>query len=437
MKKIVLILIIVTLQAIKVSAQDTLIVSKEELLGKLTLNNHAVQIAAMKAEMANADYQQSASLYLPRVSASYTGITTNNPLMAFGSKLNQEILTQADFNPTLLNNPDNVQNYATEILVLQPILNLDGVYGRTAAKIQKEAYELQSERTKEYVELELIKAYMQLQLAYEGVEVLKRAAATSEEALEMVSDYYDEGMLQMTDVLDVKVYASDINNQLQIARSNVQNLSDQLAVLVGEEPGKWIFQPSDVAPNSFVESSFPIVIPSNRKDLLAMEKSVEGYESMLQSSKMKFMPRVNAFGSLQIYDDQMLGFGASGYVVGAKLSWDLFNGYSNVAKTHKAKIETDKARIEQSQYEFQQQAELNRATRQLQDAKNKITLGKLALEQSAEAYQMRKDRFEQGLEKTTDLLASETQMFKKELEFKQAVFEYNFTQVYISFLTKG
>ncbi len=36
----------------------------------------------------------------------HTGISTTNPLMAFGSKLNQEILTQADFNPDLLNNPE-------------------------------------------------------------------------------------------------------------------------------------------------------------------------------------------------------------------------------------------------------------------------------------------------------------------------------------------
>ncbi|MHB1179795.1 MAG: hypothetical protein ACYCZO_15875, partial [Daejeonella sp.] len=36
----------------------------------------------------------------------------------------------------------------------------------------------------------------------------------------------------------------------------------------------------------------------------------------------------------------------------------------------------------------------------------------------------------------SDLLTSETQMFQKELEYLQAVFEYNFTQQYLQFLTK-
>jgi hypothetical protein len=39
----------------------------------------------------------------------------------------------------------------------------------------------------------------------------------------------------------------------------------------------------------------------------------------------------------------------------------------------------------------------------------------LDLEQSQEAYRIRSNRFTQGLEKTTDLLESETQMFKRNL----------------------
>jgi outer membrane protein TolC len=80
--------------------------------------------------------------------------------------------------------------------------------------------------------------------------------------------------------------------------------------------------------------------------------------------------------------------------------------------------------------------ELNKTNRLLKDAENKVNLSKLALEQSQEAYRIRSNRFTQGLEKTTDLLQSETQTAQKELEFLQAVFEYNFTQQYLQFLTK-
>ena len=96
-------------------AQDTLTISKNDLLQKVTENNLQIKVAEKSFQSAKADYRQSNALFLPNINVSHTGISTTNPLMAFGSKLNQEILTQADFNPTLLNDPKAIQNFATKI----------------------------------------------------------------------------------------------------------------------------------------------------------------------------------------------------------------------------------------------------------------------------------------------------------------------------------
>jgi outer membrane protein TolC len=167
-----------------------------------------------------------------------------------------------------------------------------------------------------------------------------------------------------------------------------------------------------------------------------MDKSSEAYAKMLQSTKMNFLPRLNAFGSYEWYDDTLFGTNAKGYLVGAQVSWVVFDGYKSIGKMEKAKADFQKSEIENQQYKAQSQLDLNKANRQLKDAENKVNLSKLILEQSQEAYRIRSNRFTQGLEKTTDLLQSETQMFQKELEFLQAVFEYNFTQEYVQFLTK-
>jgi len=72
----------------------------------------------------------------------------------------------------------------------------------------------------------------------------------------------------------------------------------------------------------------------------------------------------------------------------------------------------------------------------LRVTRNKIDMMELAFEQARESYKIRKDRFEQGLEKTVDLLASESRLFQKELQLNQAIFEYNFTKEYLEFLTR-
>ena len=151
---------------------------------------------------------------------------------------------------------------------------------------------------------------------------------------------------------------------------------------------------------------------------------------------MNFFPRLNAFGSYELYDKSLFGTSAKGYLVGAQLSWRLFDGYQSIGKMEKAKADFQKATLETQQYKAQSRLELNKTNRQLKDAENKVMLSKTAFEQAQEAYRIRNNRFVQGLEKTTDLLQSETLQFQKELELLQAVFEYNTTKDYLQFLTQ-
>ena len=417
-------------------SQDTLTISKKDIWQKANDKNLQLQIANQAFKSAQADYRQSNALFLPSITASHTAISTTNPLMAFGSKLNQEVLTALDFNPALLNDPAVTQNYATKIEVLQPLINVDGLYGRQAAKSKMEAFQLQTERTGEYLALEVNKSFMQLQLAYKAVKVLEKANTTADANLKLIENYFKQGILQKTDVLSVQVRVSEIKNQLQYAKSNVQNASDYLAFLLNEDNANKIYKPLEELDNTIVISSKNSILSGNRKDILAMDKSSEAYAKMLQSSKMNFLPTLNAFGSYEMYDDTLFGTNAQGYLVGAQLSWKVFDGYKSIGKMEKAKADFQKAEVENQQYKSQSQLELNKTNRQLKDAENKVNLEKLALEQSQEAYRIRSNRFTQGLEKTTDLLQAETQMYQKELQLLQAVFEYDFTQEYLQFLTK-
>lgn len=417
-------------------AQDTIVLSKKEIWQKVSEKNLQLKMAHQDFKSAQADYRQSNALFLPSITASQTAISTTNPLMAFGSKLNQEILTASDFNPALLNDPAKTQNFSTKIEILQPLINLDGLFGRQAAKTKMQAMQLQTERTSEYLELEVSKAFMQLQLAYKAVTVLEKAYATSQANLNLIQNYFKQGLLQKTDVLNMQVRVNDIDNQLQYAKSNMLNASDYLAFLFHEDNQGKVYKPAEALDNTIVVESAAVQLNDSRKDLQAMNQSSESYQKMLQSSKMNLLPRLNAFGSYELYDHNIFGTSAKGYVVGAQLSWNVFDGYKSIGKMQKAKADFQKATIETQQYKAQSQLELNKTNRQLLDAENKVKLSQLAFEQSQEAYRIRQNRFAQGLEKTTDLLTSETQMIQKELEHLQAVFEYNFTKEYLHFLTR-
>tara|TARA_R110002012_G_scaffold318227_1_gene536163 strand:- start:111174 stop:112475 length:1302 start_codon:yes stop_codon:yes gene_type:complete len=415
-------------------AQEKIIVSKADVLAAVQERNNTIKMSEQDVLMAKGDYEQTNAIVLPNISASHTAIATTNPLMAFGSKLNQGVLTQGDFNPVLLNNPSEVQDYATRITVSQPLLNFDGLYQRKAAKAKLNATELQANRVNDYLELEVEKAYMQLQLSYKAVEVLEKAKITALENKRIATNNFDQGYLQKSDVLAVEVRVTEIENQLHYAKSNIQNASNGLSVLMNDDNYATL-QPSDSL--SIVSADTETMFFSEtRADILAMESATKAYSDMHKADQMSFLPSLNAFGTYELHDDELFKGATDGYLVGAALTWTLFEGGKRFGKFKKSKAEFEKSKLELDQYKAESQVELNRAKRMLQDAKNNLELTTLALSQTQESLRIRKNRFEQGLEKTTDLLAAETQFAQKQLEYFTTIFNHNYALAYVQFLTK-
>lgn len=418
-----------------VLAQQLVPISKAEALEKVQSQNHHLKIGEQEVLAAQGDYRQTNAIFLPNIRASHTGMTTTNPLMAFGFKLNQERITQADFDPNSLNNPAKINLFATKLEVEQPIFNLDGIHQRKAAKAKWGAIQLQLDRTEDYVVFEAEKAYMQLQVAYKNVEVLQTALEAAKENLRMATNSFNQGYLQHSDVLAVKVRGTEVENQLQYAKSNVRNASEYLAVLMNEKVDG-VLQPTDDL-NVFTEWTIEQQLPENRADLQAMELAAEAYKQSHKAYKMSMLPRLNAFGSYELYDDQIFQGGANGYLFGAALTWDIFEGSKRFGKSKKSKAELEKAYIELDQYKSEGQLELNKAIRMWEDAKNNLQLTELAWQQSEEALRIRTNRFEEGLEKVSDLLLAEAQFSQKQLEYYHTVFQHNYALAYVQFLTKN
>ena len=409
-------------------------ISKAEVLIRVSEKNTRIKISEEEFNASKADYRQTNSVFLPNITASHTGISTTNPLMAFGSKLNQEILTANDFNPALLNDPTTTRNFATKIEIQQPLINLDGFYQRKAAKSKMEAMSLKTARTQDYLVFEVEKAYMQLQLAYQGVSVLEKALEAANANKKMADNSYKQGFLQRADVLNVEIRVTEVKNQLQTAKSNVQNASNYLSFLMNDE-SYVVYKPTE----SLKVSNFTVdnkSVSENRADIKAMQLASKGYEAMNKADKMAFLPRLNAFGSYEMYDNKLFQGSANGYLIGAQLSWDLFQGSKRFGKAQKSKAEFEKSKLEYNQYVSKSNLELNKVKRQLVDAKNRLDLTDLAVQQSKESLRIRKNRFKEGLEKTSDLLIAETQFAQKQLEYYQTIYQYNFTQTYLEFLTK-
>lgn len=414
-------------------AQETTPLQLDEAVAAALQNNKEVIMANLEQETAAAKFHQTNAVFLPQVNLSYTAFTTNNPLNAFGFKLQQQAITQTDFDPRLLNNPSATQNFMAKAEINQPLINLDMLQARKAAQQQVEVYSYKSRRTKEYIRFEVQRAYGQLQLAHEAVRVLTDALQTVNAIQASTQQRFEKGFLQKSDVLQVQVQVNAVESKLAEAKSHVKNSSDYLALLMGEKAGK-IYQADSIRQRTDVVKK-ETEVPENRADFKAMQSALKAQEQMVSSGKMSYLPKLNAFGNFQINDPSAFHFNSQSYLLGAQLSWNIFAGTASRYKVAEYKNERDRMEQQLTYQKEQGQLELSKTVRQCYDAAFIITQSETAVQQADEVLRILKNRFEQGLVTTTDLLQAQSSLSQQKLAMAQAIFQFNTTLSYYEFLT--
>lgn len=431
----VLAVILMSTKLSSVSAQDsTKIISLNEAITATIQNNKSIQLARIDENIAAAKYKQTEAIYLPQIGLSYTALSTNNPLNAFGFKLQQKSISQTDFNPDLLNHPSGTPDFMTKLEIQQPIINMDMLYMKKAAAKQTEIYQFQTQRTEEYMSFEVKKAYLQLELAYEAVKVLEDALQTTKAFEKFTKDHFEQGLIQKSDVLNTQVQVKTVESNLEKANSNIRNASDYLSLLMGRPTGV-IYKVNNSYSKEITNNDSLTNVTASRADFMAMQKAIEASDLGIRASKMSYLPKLNAFGSYQLNDSRMFGFGANAYLAGIQVSWDIFKGNRTKNNITIQTIERNKLSEQLTQQKDQSQLELNKAYRDLSDARYEYAQQATAVEQAAESLRITQNRYQQGLINTTDVLMASTQLLQQKLALAQVVFKKNVTTAYLQFLT--
>lgn len=418
-----------------VSAQDkTKELSLEEAISATIDHNKTLQLANLDVTIASANFKQTEAIYLPQIGLSYTGMSSNNPLNAFGFKMQQKSITQNDFNPDLLNHPAGTPDFTTKLELMQPLINMDMLYMRKGAEKQVEVFQYKKQRTKEYIIFEVQKAFLQLQLAHKATLALEEALLTSKAVFRFTENHFKQGLIQKSDLLNVQVQISSVENNLAKAKSAIRNSSDYLSLLMGV-PGGSIYTTNPTVETGNKNADSIEAVPSNRSDFEAMRKAIEASDLMIKSSKMSNLPKLNAFGSYQLNDSRMLGFSAGAYLAGIRLSWNIFKGNTTKNTMATQTLERNKLAVQLEQQKEQSQTELNKTKREIADSQFEIAQQTKAIEQASESLRILQNRYEQGLVNTTDVMQSATQLSQQKLALAQAIFNQQVTIAYLQFLT--
>ncbi|MBX7150138.1 TolC family protein [bacterium] len=428
-----LVIILVTAQTLMAGEN----LSLEEALRRAKTNNFDLLQARYETDYARGDKNKSYSVFLPQITLSEMAITTTDPLNVFGFKLKQEIVAQSDFNPTLLNDPKRIDNFTTKIEFKQPLINPDGLWGKSAAHNALNAMEQKEMRTGFYIEFAVKAKYYELVLARQSLAVIDKSLEAARANRDLAKNYFDQGMITQSDFLFADVRLLDLENKKNETENSIKNTNEALKLLLGIDNYEEIIPTDSLEPPKSLNFLKSIEnINNDRSDMRAMKSGMLASQQMIRMQEFKFLPSLNAFGSYEWNDKKLFGTGGKNWMVGAMLKWDIFTGFDQVGEIQKAKAKYQLAKNAYQQNRLKNKNDLETALRNLETAKKKITLTGKAIQQASENFRILTDRYSKGMEKTTDLLNAEAMLANAQLDYLNALYFYTMNVFMLELLSE-
>lgn len=372
----------------------------ERALDYALTHNPDARLAEQRMAAAQAGLEQANSAFWPRLQflSSYT--PTDNPMMVFGSILNQRA-----YNPSLnFNDVPDVDNLNVRGLVTVPLYaGGRNKAGHDAAKANREAAKQTSEAVRNALGFEVVRAFQTVLKTRQFIRATDAAVNSFESNLTVAKKRLDGGTLLKSDMLDIEVRLAQAREDLVRAR-NANTLAERaLRNLLGIEAGE--FTVADAAPMVSAPEGSDF---SRRPELAAASERERAAKAQVRGAKSGYQPRVSAFGSVDHDNGWVTGGDGSSYTAGVMLQWDLWDGFSTRAKAREANANLESTREEQRKLRLALDFETEQARLDFKAANERLTVTEKAIEQAEESAKLTRGRFEQGLALSTQLIDSET-----------------------------
>lgn len=369
----------------------------------------AVANRVADGDRAARDAQAIAPLHgiLPSARVEASLIRTTDPVAAFGTQLRQRRITQADFDPALLNFPSPITNYGGGIVFELPLLNADAWIARTAAMRGARAARASESWTRLSTRADVVRAFYGAVLAAERASTLDTAVRAARAHVREAESLARNGVVTPSDAMLAGVKAGDLEADLLGARADAALARRALAVLIGGD-GNSPAEPAGAIPAAAALRAFAgadtSLAPGDRSDVDAARLAVEATSADVARTRALLVPRVNAFARTDWNDSGRLFAGDRNWTAGVMASWSPFTGASELAEQRGAQARAATARAMADGAAANARLESERSRSDLRVALDRLTIAEHSAAQGIDAHRIVSRRYEGGLATVGELL---------------------------------
>ena len=426
MRKLLILQIIITTCLFAQSEKLTL----EESLRIGLANSKEIKISQSKVIGSEALVSEAGSQMLPKLSfgASYVNLSDVPPF---------EVLVP--ISPTPIKIQDAIlNNYSLKLSLQQPLFTgfrLSSL--KSAAKNNYNAVEI--DHTKEINEtaLKIQTSFWNYYKAQNALKLVNENLKSLKQHLTDTKAFMDNGLVTRNDYLKLRVQVSNVellkietNNSVNLARAAFNKaigypLNSETEITADDLTG-------EITPFNYDEllaDAFKM-----REELQSISYRIEAGKDGIRAANAGWFPSVFLFGNfyynrpnqrIMPLKDQF----NDTWDVGVSLSWDLWNwGYTS------SKVTQAEQKLVQSQASFEiikegVEIEVYQNYLKLNSEYDKVKINRKTVEQAEENYRITKEKYNQQLSTSTDLIDAETSLLDAQTKLSNALVDFEIAKV--------
>lgn len=434
--RIKFLLLVLVLGSAFAKAQEAKMLTLEEAVHLALNNSDAAKIADTKVTIAEGQLNVTKNLQYPDLdlSGQYRYLTSANvklkiPLNSSDSGNDDapQTASQPDVNSVLLGQA-NVTMPIFSGFKLKNTIN--------ANENQYKAAQYNARNDKEQIAIQTIQEYLDLYRATHTIKLVEENLKSAKQRVTDFSNMEENGLLAKNDLLKAKLQQSTIAISLEEAKKMERILNYKLTVML-KLPEQTIIEIEDTTFGKTNENK-PFQLLSNeytieRNDLQALKYQEEAAKDQIKVAQSSYYPSIALVGGYLALDLNKLVTVTNAMNIGVGVSYNL----SNIFKT-KSDVKLAQTKAKEMEYSINMasdkiKVEVENARQEYELSIRKYEVYSQSQEQAIENYRIVKDKYDNGLSDTNDLLEADVQQLQAKIDLANS--RATISQKYFELLT--
>ena len=292
-----------------------------------------------------------------------------------------------------------------------------------SAKYLETAVQLDAQRDQQQVIQNTVAAYYNLYKAQAAVDLVKENLKSSQQRVKDFQNMEANGLVARNDLLKVQLQESNLELTLINAQNNVDVCNYNFNLMLGFD-GE-----THLVLDSIAQEAVSLTQPmdewetlalENRADYQALESRQQAAQAGVNIAKSAYYPTLALSAS---YVDAHVPHAltiSNAVNAGVALSYNLGALYKNGAKVRKAKAENEELIWHHEQLNEGIRSEIHHAYLNYSQQLKKIEVYLKAMEQADENYRITKNKYDNSLATTTDLLDADVARLQAQIDYAYA-----------------